>query len=703
MTLKNFILEGDKNIDPTYYQRLAQVESGGNPNAEASTSSASGMYQFTAGTWDALVKDMKLDYSLDDRFDPVKAHKVVEEFTKRNSNYLSRNLGRAPNEGELYLAHFAGMGGAKRMLEKLKEDPNTSVKEVFGVDAIASNKNVFRNKDGSLKTVRDVYNWAADKFGSKRVADKNTSKTVTTKAPVEQRVEQVIDNTRTVRNRVEGDFKNYEAPTIPEENKVSREEVLQFDKLKAIDEQRALREKEIIDRIQAPVQGRQQPVEQQNLLQDPFAFDPYNYIKLEELQKGTGPFGFQKNYGVNGPQTSQDAGYIPPVEEKKPIPNTSGINFPSFKLKEDNNIDERLSIITQKDNTAFSNNTREDLIKEAGPKSELYKRPEVSLEDTLNKREGSTTSTGFINLNNSNNGKYIQVGDSGDSIKGIQQFLINEGYLEKENKNGNSNLDGKFGGLTDKALREYQKKSGLKVDGKFGKNTLSAMEEDSKNKFSVKDERGLAVNKSSNAGPKKIRDIGVIHKNNVESTTPSDNRDDRVVTRIKNSVPLSIRQYVHDTFGGEEPITEKNLNDEEYTTLRQAVENSLKNKKQKLDYDSWREVGSGGKDTREDDMNLFNPASSLQKTLGQASIKVDEKGDIYVIDRYNFNDAGDKKNRYKNQYTDENGLMPLTEATSFSNALYRVARNYKTVNGKSEGGSPVRIYAGNIKEYGINP
>ncbi len=48
------------NIDPEYYRTLAMIESSGNPNAKASTSSASGLYQFTKGTWKNLVDQMGL-------------------------------------------------------------------------------------------------------------------------------------------------------------------------------------------------------------------------------------------------------------------------------------------------------------------------------------------------------------------------------------------------------------------------------------------------------------------------------------------------------------------------------------------------------------------------------------------------------------------------------------------------------------------
>ena len=149
------------DIDPNYYETLAMIESSGNPNARAKTSSASGLYQFTEGTWKEYVNRAGLDYTLEDRFNPEKSRKVVEYFTKNNSKYLKSKIGKEPTSGDLYLAHFLGVGGARDLL---LADSNTKVDSVVSKGALSANRSIFYNKNGSLKKVSDIKKWSRNKF-----------------------------------------------------------------------------------------------------------------------------------------------------------------------------------------------------------------------------------------------------------------------------------------------------------------------------------------------------------------------------------------------------------------------------------------------------------------------------------------------------------------------------------------------------------
>lgn len=150
-------------IDPSYYDRTAKAESNGNPNAKNSQSSASGIFQFTTGTWRAVVDKHGLGYSDNDRFDKYKSKEVMEYFTKENANQLKK-YGIEPNNTDLYTAHFMGVGGAHKLLSAQRENPNQSVYSVATSAQINANKTIFLNKNGSPKTVGEVYQILGDKI-----------------------------------------------------------------------------------------------------------------------------------------------------------------------------------------------------------------------------------------------------------------------------------------------------------------------------------------------------------------------------------------------------------------------------------------------------------------------------------------------------------------------------------------------------------
>ncbi|WP_208438405.1 transglycosylase SLT domain-containing protein [Bartonella vinsonii] len=114
-------------LPESYLYRVAQIESGGNPNARNPRSSAGGLYQFI----DSTAKQ----YGLQDRFDPIQAADAMGRLTRDNRNHLSRVLGRAPSEAELYLAHQQGAGGAARLLQ----NPQAHAVQIVGSNAVGLN------------------------------------------------------------------------------------------------------------------------------------------------------------------------------------------------------------------------------------------------------------------------------------------------------------------------------------------------------------------------------------------------------------------------------------------------------------------------------------------------------------------------------------------------------------------------------------
>jgi Transglycosylase SLT domain len=134
-----------------YLLATAQVESGLNPQAGAATSSARGLFQFIDSTWlatikqsgsalglgryaDAITQTASGNYEVRDptmrgeilklRNDPAANALMAGAFTKENASALNEQLGRAPSEGELYIAHFLGAGGAARLIGLAGSNPN---------------------------------------------------------------------------------------------------------------------------------------------------------------------------------------------------------------------------------------------------------------------------------------------------------------------------------------------------------------------------------------------------------------------------------------------------------------------------------------------------------------------------------------------------------------------------------------------------
>lgn len=139
-----------------YLQSIALMESGGDRNAKATTSSASGMHQFLAGTWQEMTKSMGKNYTLNDRFDPEKSTEVAREFATRNKKYLEKTTGREVNNTDQYMAHFLGAGGAGKFLKAMDKDPSQSA-AALDRKAAAANQSIYYDKGGRERTVAEVY------------------------------------------------------------------------------------------------------------------------------------------------------------------------------------------------------------------------------------------------------------------------------------------------------------------------------------------------------------------------------------------------------------------------------------------------------------------------------------------------------------------------------------------------------------------
>jgi len=145
----------------TYLEKLEMVESSGGRNLRSRTSSASGAHQYTTDTWKDLTRLMKVDYSLEDRFDYEKSRKVTEFATQRNVELLQGVLNREPNKVEVYMAHKLGRSGASKFFNA---SPFTTIDKVVSSSALKANKNVFYKENGKPRTVAEVFSFFEDRF-----------------------------------------------------------------------------------------------------------------------------------------------------------------------------------------------------------------------------------------------------------------------------------------------------------------------------------------------------------------------------------------------------------------------------------------------------------------------------------------------------------------------------------------------------------
>jgi hypothetical protein len=155
-------------VDFSLLLATAKRESGLDRNAQASTSSAAGLFQFVDATWMDMVKrygakhGIQADVNdasqrqsiLNLRFDPDIAARMAGELTRENSSVLEAKLGRAPSTGELYAAHVLGADGAARLIRAA--DAGEGIAASLLPKAAAANRSIFFEKDGAARSAQDV-------------------------------------------------------------------------------------------------------------------------------------------------------------------------------------------------------------------------------------------------------------------------------------------------------------------------------------------------------------------------------------------------------------------------------------------------------------------------------------------------------------------------------------------------------------------
>ena len=176
-------------VDFSYLLNQAKSESGLNPNAQAQTSSAGGLFQFIDQSWLGAVKmhgakhglgwaadaisrrgdgSWKVDRAMRDQVmglknNPEASSLMAAEFASDNAAGLQASLGRQPRSADLYFAHFLGLEGATKFLRAADARPDMSAAALFPREARA-NRTIFYDNGGNARSLGQVYALMAKKI-----------------------------------------------------------------------------------------------------------------------------------------------------------------------------------------------------------------------------------------------------------------------------------------------------------------------------------------------------------------------------------------------------------------------------------------------------------------------------------------------------------------------------------------------------------
>jgi hypothetical protein len=182
-------------VDFGYLMAQAAQESSFQADARATSSSATGLYQFLDSTWLSMMRTHGAKYGfaemadhiqpdgrggfavsdasqkqkiLDLRKDPKVSAVIGAEFALSNKEQLEADLGHKVGSTELYLAHFLGAGGASRFLKGIERNADQPAADLLP-QAAQANRNVFYDRDtGRPRTVGDIYQLFARSIESKQ-------------------------------------------------------------------------------------------------------------------------------------------------------------------------------------------------------------------------------------------------------------------------------------------------------------------------------------------------------------------------------------------------------------------------------------------------------------------------------------------------------------------------------------------------------
>ncbi len=177
-------------MDFGFLMAQAAQESGFRSDARATTSSATGLYQFIESTWLGMVRDHGAKHGagalaaqigtgasgepvvkdpaarariLALRDDPRLNAALGAEYARDNKVAIEAALGREAGPADLYLAHFLGAGGATQLLQAIQKNGSRPAADLLPA-AAAANPSIFYDPEGNPRSVREMHRLLADKI-----------------------------------------------------------------------------------------------------------------------------------------------------------------------------------------------------------------------------------------------------------------------------------------------------------------------------------------------------------------------------------------------------------------------------------------------------------------------------------------------------------------------------------------------------------
>ncbi len=154
-------LEQQYGLPQNILAKVANVESGGNPNAKAGSSSALGMFQWLTNSWEHATKALYGRALMpDERRNPVESARVTAfalAQAKARNGGLIQQAGVDMTLG-LYMSHFLGQAGASKFFQAYVQNPGASAASLFPKEA-GANSSVFGGR-----TLAGVLNFFANKL-----------------------------------------------------------------------------------------------------------------------------------------------------------------------------------------------------------------------------------------------------------------------------------------------------------------------------------------------------------------------------------------------------------------------------------------------------------------------------------------------------------------------------------------------------------